>query len=85
MATKDPRLGKTGRRKLNVTLRLPKVMVDRCDAVVENLGADYGISRGEVLRRALEIGIETIEGEIASGRAIGTKARKPSLAKVGAK
>jgi hypothetical protein len=58
------------KRKVNVTLRLPPVMIDKCDELIERMSAGEGalldadLSRGEFLRRALEIGLRTMEQEL---------------------
>ena len=57
--------------KVNVTLRLPKDTIDRCDELIARLSAApgaFGVSRGEFLRRALELGCDAIEATIPKAK-----------------
>jgi hypothetical protein len=67
-----------------ITLRLPKSLVDRADALIDELAEDEEalllgrVSRSIVLRLAVLRGLESLEGQVqarADSRASGKKAR----------
>lgn len=52
------------------TLRLPRGLLERADALAESMPADAGstsgkLVRSQVLRKALELGLEALEGQHA--------------------
>ena len=67
-----------------ITLRLPRSLVDRADALIDQLAEDEEalllgrVSRSIVLRLAVLRGLESLEAQVASraqSRSVGKKAR----------